>query len=203
MSENSPVKILSVADTVCESLLDKSGGAPVVEGINLILGCGDLPPEYLENLRNRYDVPLLYVLGNHDLRYSGPPPRGCEPIHRRLVIRRGLRIIGFDGSRWYNDGINQYTEKQMTRFIRRMGLTLWRHKGVDLVVTHAPPRFIGDAEDPCHRGFRVFRKLIDRHNPGWFVHGHIHALFGEDSERITTINSTTVVNSYGFYVFEI
>jgi Icc-related predicted phosphoesterase len=203
MKEENRVKILSVADTVCPALLDPMGGGPPAGDIDLILGCGDLPPEYLASLRHRYDAPLLYVLGNHDLRYSQTPPMGCEPLHQRLVVKNGVRIIGFNGSRWYNGGVNQYIEKQMAGFIRRMRFRIWRHGGVDLVVTHAPPRFIGDAEDPCHRGFRVFLNLIDRYQPRIFIHGHIHALFKEDSERITKIHSTAVVNSYGFYVFKI
>ena len=203
MKEKHRLKILSVADAVCPSLLDPVGGAPPIDNIDLVLSCGDLPPEYLTSLRHRYDAPLLYVRGNHDLRYAQSPPKGCEPLHRRLVVKKGVRIIGFDGSRWYNGGVNQYIEKYMARFIRRMRFQIWRHRGVDLVVTHAPPRFVGDAEDPCHRGFRVFLNLIERYQPKIFIHGHIHALFNDDSERITMIHSTSVVNSYGFYVFKI
>jgi Icc-related predicted phosphoesterase len=91
----------------------------------------------------------------------------------------------------------------MAGFVRKMRFQLWRHKGVDLVLTHAPPRYIHDAEDRCHRGFRCFRRLIDKYRPRYFIHGHIHALFADDSERITVVNSTSVVNSYGHFVFEI
>ena len=34
--------------------------------IELILGCGDLPYPYLENLLTFLNVPLFYVPGNHD-----------------------------------------------------------------------------------------------------------------------------------------
>jgi len=91
----------------------------------------------------------------------------------------------------------------MSRFISRMRFTLWRNGTPDLVLSHAPPRHINDAEDPCHRGFRGFRKFIDKYNPPYFLHGHIHSLFKNDSERITTVNSTEVINCYGFYVLEI
>ena len=63
------MKILSVADTVVKNLLEPVGGGPAIGGIELLISCGDLPPEYLTALRNRYDVPLLYVLGNHDIRF--------------------------------------------------------------------------------------------------------------------------------------
>ncbi len=197
------MKILSVADVVTESLLDKVGGAPALEGIDVILGCGDLPPEYLTSLRQQYNVSLFYVLGNHDIRYKSQPPSGCFHIDRKIVSIGPLKITGFSGSRWYNGNINQYTEKQMVRHVNKMRFSLWRNGGVDLVVTHAPPRYIHDAEDPCHKGFRVFRRFIDKYSPSYFIHGHIHTLFADESERLTRINTTTVLNSYGYHVLEI
>lgn len=197
------MKILAVADTVRDELLEKAGGRPFLDGIDLIISCGDLPPEYLSTLKSRYDVPLLYVLGNHDLRYGDSPPVGCMNIHRQTITHDNLKITGFSGSRWYNGNINQYTEREMGSYIRRLRFQLWRRRGTDLVVTHAPPRYINDEEDRCHRGFHVFRNFIDRYKPGIFLHGHIHKLFSDDSERITVVNSTKVINCYGYYTFEL
>ncbi len=197
------MKILSVADTVVKDLLEPADGSPALSGIELILSCGDLPPEYLTALRHRYNVPLLYVLGNHDIRYGASPPVGCTPIDRRIVHFGKTKILGFSGSRWYNGNINQYTEEQMAGFIGRLRFALWRGKGVDLVATHAPPRFIHDAEDLCHRGFRSFNRFIEKYQPPHFVHGHIHTLFVSAAERITRVNSTFVINCYGYHVFEI
>jgi len=197
------MKILSVADMVVKDLLEARDGGPAISDIELILSCGDLPPEYLKALRSRYDVPLLYVLGNHDIRYGASPPVGCTHIDRRIVHVGKTRIIGFSGSRWYNGNINQYTEEQMARFIKRLRFSLWRRGGVDLVVTHAPPRFIHDAEDRCHRGFRSFRQFIDKYQPRHFLHGHIHAHFVSHEERISKLNSTLVINCYGYHVLEI
>jgi uncharacterized protein len=196
------MKILTVSDTITPQLLDRHNLPPEVAGIELIIGCGDLPPEYLALLRAIHNVPLYYVLGNHDLRFDTAPPKGCRCIHRQLVIHRQLRLAGFSGSRWYNGNINQYTEQQMARFIRRMWFPFWR-KGVDLVVTHAPPRFLGDAEDPCHRGFRAFHRLLEKYRPRYLVHGHIHRDFNNDAERLTMFGPTRVINSYGYHTFEI
>jgi Icc-related predicted phosphoesterase len=197
------MKILCVADAVVKDLLEPIGGSPAISDIELVISCGDLPPEYLTALRNRYDVPLYYVLGNHDIRYASSPPRRCTHIDRKIVHMGTTKIIGFSGSRWYNGNVNQYTEEQMSGFIGRLRFSLWRAKGVDLVVSHAPPRYIHDAEDLCHRGFRSFRRFIDKYRPGHFLHGHIHAHFTEDAERITQIDSTTVINCYGYHVLEI
>jgi len=197
------MKILAVADRVTSFLLEPVPGTAALADIDLIVSCGDLPPEFLARLKARYDVPLFYVLGNHDLRYNSSPPQGCRCIDRRLVTHRGLRILGFSGSRWYNGNVNQFTEKEMTASIRRMRLSLWLSRGVDLVVTHAPPRHIHDAEDRCHRGFDSFNTLISRYRPACLVHGHIHSLFAAEAARVTTVNTTRVINSYGYCTFEI
>ena len=86
------MKILTVSDVVEPSLY------PIVDagrhtGINLILACGDLPPEYLSSLSNFFSVPLYYVCGNHDIRYDGKRPMGCTGVHARLVRFRGLNIL--------------------------------------------------------------------------------------------------------------
>ncbi len=52
------MKILTVADAISEQLLDDDRDSPLLAGIDLILSCGDLPPEYLTTLRARFDAPL-------------------------------------------------------------------------------------------------------------------------------------------------
>jgi len=197
------MKILIVADTVTNELIEPVGGGTYLQDIDLILSCGDLPPEYLSSLTSRYNVPLLYILGNHDLRYKTSPPGGCRNIDRTIVTCKDLKIIGFSGSRWYNGGVNQYTEKQMKHFIAKLRFSLWRSGSPDLIITHAPPRHINDAEDRCHRGFNVFNSFINKYKPPYLLHGHIHKLFKNDSERISTVNTTQVINCYGFHVLEI
>lgn len=195
------MKILTISDVV-ETALYPDPDSGRFSGVDLVLSCGDLPPEYLAFLRDRLDAPLLYVRGNHDIRYDRNPPRGCVDIHGRLVRFGPLRILGLEGSRWYNGNPMQYTEPQMRRHIRSLWFPLWWHRGVDIVVTHAPPRFIHDAEDLCHRGFRGFHGLIRRHGPRYFIHGHIHRRFSESSERITRIDDTRVINTCGFHIID-
>ncbi len=195
------MKILSVSDCVEHALNDRFDAARF-SGIDLILSCGDLPPEYLEHLNAVLNVPLFYVLGNHDIRFVQKRPAGCVNIHARIVRHGGLNIMGLEGSRWYNGGPFQYTEARMRKTIRGLWLELWRKGGVDIVITHAPPRHVHDAEDQCHRGFTCFRKFIDKYSPGFFVHGHIHVRFSDASQRATVINQTRVINTCGYHIFE-
>lgn len=196
------MKILSVSDMVVPEL---SGRFDVkrFEGVDLVLSCGDLAPEYLSSIREQLDAPLYYVRGNHDIRYEITPPVGCLNIHQRRIAFKGLTIMGLEGSRWYSGGPVQYREHQMRRMIWRMLPGLWCKGGVDVVVTHAPPRHIHDAQDPCHRGFNCFLKLISRFKPRYFLHGHIHAHFSDPSERVTLVGHTRVINTFAFHLLEV
>jgi Icc-related predicted phosphoesterase len=196
------MKILSVSDYVVSTLYDNFD-AEQFPKIDLILSCGDLPPEYLSYLLASFNVPVYYVRGNHDIRYDSKPPGGCLDLHARLIQFQGIKMLGLEGSRWYSGGPNQYTEKEMRKIIRGLRSKIWWQKGVDIIITHAPPRYIHDAEDLCHRGFKSFRWLIDHYCPIYFIHGHIHADFSDPDERITKINKTKIVNTYGYYLFEI
>lgn len=196
------MKILTISDRV-EPILNDSFDSDPFSGIDLILSCGDLPPEYLTLVSTRLQAPLYFVKGNHDIRYDSKPPDGCVNIHGKLIQFNKLNIIGFEGSRWYNGGLNQYTEKQMRRMVRNLKVGIWWKGGIDVVITHAPPRHVHDAEDRCHKGFKSFHWLINRYAPKYFIHGHIHAHFERFADRVTKIDDTEVVNSYGYTILEI
>jgi Icc-related predicted phosphoesterase len=91
----------------------------------------------------------------------------------------------------------------MRLILLRLLPIIWLKRGVDIVITHAPPRHIHDAEDPCHRGFIGFRWLMQLFAPRYLIHGHIHAHFSDRSERITPFGRSKVVNTYGHFFFEI
>lgn len=195
------MNILAVSDII-EPFFYNDSLSDEYNNIDLILSCGDLEPEYLTLLRSRLNAPLYFVKGNHDIRYEGKPPEGCTDADCRIINENGVRILGIEGSRWYNGNPNQYTEVQMKKRIRKLWFELWRKKGVDIIFTHAPPRFIHDAEDLCHRGFHVFNRLIRKYQPRYFIHGHIHTHFVHPSERKTQIDQTCVLNTFGHYLFE-
>ena len=196
------MKILTVSDRV-EPILYNQFEPDRFTNIDLILACGDLPPEYLSFLYARINAPLFFVRGNHDIRYDSKPPDGCIDLNAKLVRHAGLNILGLEGSRWYNGGPYQYRESEMHRKILRLRPQIWWRGGIDIIITHAPPRHIHDAEDRCHRGFKSFRWLIEKYSPKYLIHGHIHANFTDPSQRITTRHKTKVVNAYGYFIIEI
>ncbi len=195
------MRILSVSDQV-EPILYEPGSRTWLSDIDLILSCGDLPAEYLTYLVTVCNVPLFYIKGNHDAMYDLSPPQGCVDLHGKITVYEGIRIMGLEGCHWYNGGQFQYTEKQMAMMVLKTKFKIWWHKGVDMIISHAPPRHVHDAKDSCHRGFKCFNSLIDRYSPDYFLHGHIHTSFKNKAERKTLINKTDVINTFGYYVFD-
>ena len=187
------MRILAVSDVECPALWDYFVRGRL-DGYDMILSCGDLKAEYLSFLVTMSHARLLYVHGNHDGSYDRKPPEGCENIDGQLVICKGVRILGLGGSLCYNGGPYQYTEKQMQRRITRLRSAIRKAGGVDIVIAHAPPRGLGDLDDPAHRGFESFRELIDQYHPRMFLHGHTHLSYGAGIGRELTAGETRVVN---------
>lgn len=173
------------------------------EGIDLIISCGDLKPEYLSFLATLVPVPLLYVHGNHDDKYDKRPPEGCICIEDRIYNFNGIRILGLGGSYRYKDGVNQYTEQQMARRIAKLKLKLTINRGFDILVTHSPAYGFHDGEDQCHRGFDSFNRLINTYHPKYFVHGHVHMNYGRQFPRVDEIGDTQVINAFEKYILEV
>lgn len=225
-------RILAVSDVVDPVLYDHFDAETwKSRRIDLIVSCGDLPADYLSYLVSTFNVPLFYVPGNHDGSYRETPPEGCESIDERLVAWNGLRIVGLGGSLWYNGGPEQYAEWQMAVRVLRLKPALWRAGRLDLVVTHAPPRFATnnqpqpfvrrggtlpgpsdassrqvaptpDAPDHVHQGFRAFTDLIYAHHPRYLLHGHTHLSYGR-ARRVVEIDQTPVIDAYGHYLLEL
>ena len=174
-----------------------------LKDIDLIISCGDLSSKYLTFLVTMAGKPLLYVHGNHDRTYEQNPPEGCDCIEDRLVNIRGLRVLGLGGSIAYSGGPHQYTESQMIRRIRKLWFQLWRAGGVDIVVTHSPAQGYGDGEDYAHRGFACFLPFLDKYQPKYLVHGHVHLNYGAQRPRMLSRGDTTIINAYERYILEI
>lgn len=196
------MKILTVSDEECPALWDYYTPGRL-DGYDLILSCGDLSSKYLSFLVTMAKCPVLYVHGNHDLTYSQHPPEGCDCIDDHIVTYNGVRILGLGGCRKYHPGPHQYTERQMRRRIARLRWKLRRLGGVDIVVTHAPPEGLGDADDIAHWGFTALRELIDKYQPKYLVHGHVHMSYGYNIPREIDYNGTRILNAYERYTFEI
>ncbi len=195
------MRILAISDEESKYLweyFDKNK----LKDIDLIISCGDLAPEYLSFLVTLSSVPVLYVHGNHDEKYDMSPPEGCICIEDQIYVHKGVRILGLGGSMRYSSGKYQYTEWQMKQRAAKLRLQLFRRRGFDILVTHAPAYELNDGRDLPHQGFQIFRTLIEKYRPKFFLHGHVHLAYGRGHKRYDKYRDTHVINAYERCVFE-
>ena len=196
------MKILILSDVESKYLWDYFEKEKL-EGIDLILSCGDLKPQYLSFLASFTKAPVLYVRGNHDDCYEINPPDGCICIEDSIYKCNGLRIMGVGGSIKYNNGKNQYTQNQMKKRVKRMWFKLMRNHGFDILLTHAPAAGFHEGDDRDIKGFDVLSDLIDKYHARFFIHGHVHKDYSRNFVRQDQIEDTTVINGYERFTLEI
>lgn len=195
------MRILVIADEESKYLWDYFDKSKL-EGIDLIISCGDLDPRYLSFLVTFTTVPVLYIHGNHDGKYEEMPPDGCICIEDKIYVHKGVRILGLGGSMRYKPGPHQYTERQMKQRVAKLRFKLFRKRGFDILVTHAPAYELNDGRDLPHQGFRVFRKLLEKYKPKYFLHGHVHMSYGREHKRYDKYQDTHIINAYERCIFE-
>ena len=196
------MKILTLSDEVSKYLYDYYTPGKLAD-YDLIISCGDLKAKYLSFLVTMARVPLLYVHGNHDISYAQNPPEGCDCIDDKLVVFRGLRILGLGGTHLYNSGEHRYSERQMRWRIWKLKGKIRKYGGVDIVVSHAPLAGVGDGDDYAHQGYQEFLNFVDTYHPKYWLHGHMHLNYGTDRTRVREYNGTKVINACERYVLEI
>jgi Icc-related predicted phosphoesterase len=196
------LKILVVSDAECPHLWERFDSS-IVEGVELIISCGDLKPEYLTFLATMLPVPLFYVLGNHDRDTPASAYDGCQSIDGRVVNYKGIRFLGLGGVRSPAPMPLHYTEDKMTHRIYKLRRELRRQGGIDVFVAHSAPAGLGDGADSYHQGFECFRDLIDRYNPKFCFHGHQHLNYAPLSKRVLLYRNTHIVNGFRYYVVDV
>jgi len=220
------MKLLCIAD-VKDPLVYSDSIRERFKDIDIILGAGDLPLDYYEYVVTSLNKPLLFVFGNHDLKDIEHYKREfrspfvdkiavceeydhCGAIFAGGKVTRvsGLLIAGLGGSMRYNDGLNQYTNLGMwwsvLKLVPRLLMNrLFRGRYLDIMLTHAPPKGIHDADDPCHRGFKAFLWLIRKFKPKLFIHGHTHLYSDTREARESEYMSTRIINAYSHVVVDL
>jgi hypothetical protein len=204
-----PIRLLAVSDDP-DPALEHEVNRQALGRLDGIVGCGDLEPSYLGFLADAFHVPLAFVRGNHDRggQWAAMSDEAPSPMASgRLIELGGVTIAPFSWPGVGPDPVAMRNERKAwwdvlraTRqiFFRR----LFRRHGPVLIVSHAPPRGVGDtASDPYHLGYAAYRWLLDRLRPPLWLHGHttIAAVADWRDEH----GPTTVANVTGSVIVEL
>ena len=200
-----PIRILAVSDEPDPSL-DSAATRAALGQIDLIVGAGDLQPEYLSFVADAFRVPLHYVRGNHDVGSAWAHTEDVllpEPMPDATVVREaGVNLIGFSGSPTYSGRGLEVPSGAMWRKALLAWLRATRARPV-LVVSHAPPRDVNDDDDLAHRGFTAFRWLTRRLDPPLWLHGHTALVRRGIDQRAVRHDGTLFYNCTGATLIEL
>lgn len=198
-----PLRILAASDEI-DPALEVLANRDALEPVDLVVGCGDLAPDWLGFLADAFRAPLLYVRGNHDRRGPWPFPPGVPApssgwddglVHGVPILalpwpgREGEQARRDEGAAW----------RQVLRYaVPRLA---WPGGGA-IVVSHVPPRGAGDiATDDYHVGFAAYAFALRRLQPALWLHGHT----SRAAQRAwrTDRGTTTLVNVTGSVLVEL
>lgn len=206
------MKILAVSDEVVERLYDLCNSGHFRD-VKVILGCGDLPYTYLENLLTLLNIPLFYVPGNHDPEYDpknvNTRAEGGSNLDLKLIHHKNLLIAGLGGSHFYrSDGVNQYSQSEaMGRAIQILPALAWnrirRGRALDILITHSPPFGIHDEPTQAHQGLKAINWLIRTAKPRYHFHGHVHFQRGNLAAPDSILGTTRIINIYPYKMIDI
>jgi len=206
------MKILAVSDQVVERMYELVPQGHFA-GVQMILGCGDLPYAYLEYLVTMLNVPLFYVPGNHDPahndRFVTAQAEGGVNLDLRTSCCNDLLLAGFGGSIRYRPyGVNQYTQSEaylragwlLTRLLTNR---LRYGRALDILVTHSPAYGIHDDDSSAHRGLKAINWLLRVARPRFHLHGHMHEIRRNLSPEVSQVGPTTSMNIFPYDVIEV
>ena len=204
-----PIRLLAVSDWP-DPTLESSATRAGLGQVDLIVGCGDLEPDYLDFVANAFCAPVHYVRGNHDVGESwelsdNDPTQSRAPNalpDGRVREEAGLRLVGFSGSPQYSTRGYEVSDAAMWWRVLRFGV--FQRPGRPLiVVTHAAPRGVNDGADQPHRGFRAYRWLAERLQPPLWLHGHTTLVRHDSRSRSARLGRTLLYNCAGSTLIEL
>ena len=200
-----PIRLLAVSDEPDPSL-DSAVTRARIGPVDLVVGAGDLEPDYLGFVADAFGAPLRYVRGNHDVGAAWSATRRAllpEPMRDgRVVSEAGVRLIGFSGSPVYNRRDLQISALGMWAKVFGAVSAAQRARPI-IVVTHAPPRGMNDDPDRAHRGFTAFRWLVERVSPPLWLHGHTALVRRGIDDRCARHGGTLFYNCTGATLIEL
>jgi len=206
------MKILAVSDQVLDRIYQLSTSNHF-QGVELIIGCGDMPYAYLEYLVTMLNVTMYYVPGNHDPKYDPQQKDACAEGGTNLDLKtarhKKFLIAGLGGCiRYRPDGINQYTQSEAyARAFRLLPSLLLNRiqygRALDILISHSPPLGIHDDSDPAHNGLKALNWLNRIAKPRYHFHGHTHFYKRNLESPETTIGLTKIINVYPYKIIEV
>ncbi len=166
---------------------------------DVLIHCGDLcttgyPADFEQQLEWLAELPhktVLYTPGNHDFHlqvYPGPALQQLREVGVWVVglpgnenystykLPNGMTVLGLP----YVTGLPRWAFNETEAYL---GDFLARQRGIDIVMSHAPPKFIRDSPKPgTHVGIEAYRSFARHRRPKHWFFGHTHECYGHEMQ---------------------
>ena len=203
-----PIRFLATSDEV-DPALEHEVNRAALGPLDGVIGAGDLSPAWLGFLADAFQVPLVYVRGNHDRGGGWQQEREHAPgpmASGTLTTMAGIPVGGLEWPAVDETGNERHPRRAWWDALRlawRWNAQQRRRAKAMLVISHVPPAGYGDAPktDPYHVGFDAYRWLLNRVRPPLWLHGHTTA--ASVNTLVSRPRDTTLVNVTGAVLLEI
>ena len=163
--------------------------------VEAVISCGDLARGYFAVPASR-GIPIYGVYGNHCAPGYLDTIDGAYNLHggHITVLPNGMTCVGIEGCVRYKDEPDVlYTQDEYAQILSRYPTT-----GVDVVVTHCPPRGINDHTDHAHIGINALGPYLNATRPRHLLHGHTYP-----TKPITQVGQTRITYTYGHQLLDL
>ena len=209
-------------DIVAVSDVEKSLKNTEKKTYDLLIGCGDLSPGYMDYMASEFKARFSIIIhGNHDEKYFKKPYkdenekfsktyRGFFVLNQGMInvkkyIKKDMLIAGFSGALSYGKRPFHFSEKDVTKLRRELSIKmlLKRQNRIDIMVSHTPPMIQNTLEkfDRYHQPSEKLAEIFEKYSPNLWLYGHLHRnysfqqfdfLLKKDDKETYLINSEPI-----------
>jgi Icc-related predicted phosphoesterase len=201
------MKITFISDTH----MHKPSVNSFTEGKDMVVHAGDLTyrgtSREIEEALNWFSeldfTHKILVPGNHDFLFEVDfnkvltmcESRGITVLIDSMIEVEGIKIWGSPITPWFHNwAFNRYRGSEIQAHWDKIP------DGIDILVTHGPPAYIGSlckTEEGEDVGCEDLYRAVQRVKPKYHVFGHIHEGFGmKEIDGITYINASYLNRAY-------
>lgn len=153
------------------------------DAVIAVVMLGDISRTRAQSIRKIVpdNVPLLYVLGNHDRWNEYRGIANTYSLDGKAITVGGIKMTGLSGSTRYKPApeLAMRSQKEAKKITRQL-------PAADILVTHVSPYHM-ISDDEAHEGYKAIDHYISNYVPAYHIFGHHHISHAEKYGSTTCI----------------
>ncbi|MEE0929913.1 MAG: metallophosphoesterase family protein [Acutalibacteraceae bacterium] len=180
------VKLLIITDT--HNCLEEEELNNINADVCLLLG--DITDRDLSIIKQKVDIPIYGILGNHDS-WTLYDKYNIENIHGKVIDIYGIKIAGLQGSiRYKLSDAPLYTDDESVEISKTIPYT-------DILISHDCPKYLYGKNNFAHSGLKGITEYCNKNRTPLNIHGHHH------KRTLSKLkNGTVCIGCYGVQIID-